>query len=117
MLQRMNSRLETFIATGATVIILLQPPFVDAGSPTAPTPDDADFARLNSMLQELAARHPGHVGLVNLSTRVCPSGPPCPYQVGGRVLRPDDAHYGPTGSLWVAKWLVPQILGAVKTTS
>ena len=117
MLGRMEARLQKFIGTGATVILLLQPPFVNSGTPTAPTPSDADFARLNAMLQELAARHPDQVGVVNLGTRVCPSGPPCPYVVGGRVVRPDYAHYGPVGSLWVAKWLVPQILAAAKNIS
>lgn len=112
----MDTRLQQFIATGATVILLLQPPFVNGGAPTRPTPSDAEFERLNVMLQELAARHPGHVGVINLSARVCPSGPPCPLSVGGLRVRLDGADYGAAGSLWVAKWLVPRILSAVTNT-
>ncbi len=117
MLQRMDTRLKQFIATGATVVLLLQPPFVDAGSPSRPTAKDAEFALLNTMLGQLAARHPGHVGVLDLSTRVCPSGPPCPYRVGGLVVRPDGADYESAGSLWVATWLVPRILSTVRATS
>jgi peptidoglycan/LPS O-acetylase OafA/YrhL len=116
MLQRMEARLQQFIATGATVILLEQPPFVDSGKPARPTASDLAFHRLNEILLELAARHPGHVRVVNLSSRVCPSGPPCPFVIAGLTVRPDDAHYGPAGSLWVAKWLVPQILEAMKST-
>jgi len=117
MLRRMDTRLQQFIATGATVVLLLQPPFVDAGSPTRPTTKDADFARLNSMLRQIAARHPGHIGVLDLSARVCPSGPPCPYRVGGLIIRPDDEHYESAGSLWVATWLVPRVLSTVRNTS
>jgi hypothetical protein len=53
---------------------------------------------------------------------VCPSGPPCPYVVDGMGsladgtgIRPDGSHYSPTSSLWLAKWLVPQILTVVKS--
>ena len=116
MLKRMNARLQQFIATGATVILLEQPPFVDSGTPTRPTANDAAFAHLNEMLIELAKRYTGRVGLVDLSSRVCPSGPPCPFVVAGLTVRPDDAHYGPAASLWVAKWLVPQLLAAVNST-
>jgi len=117
MLRRMDSRLQQFIATGAIVVLLLQPPFVNIGSPTRPTSKDANFALLNTMLRQLANRHPGHVGVLDLSARVCPSGPPCPYRVGGLIVRPDDEHYGSAGSLWVATWLVPRILSTVRSTS
>ncbi len=72
---------------------------------------------MNAMLRQVAARYPGHVGVLDLSARVCPTGPPCPYEERGLVVRPDDAHYGPAGSLWVATWLVPRILSTVRNTS
>jgi peptidoglycan/LPS O-acetylase OafA/YrhL len=118
MLKRMNARVEQFLATGAKVVLLLQPPSVNAGNPTQPTQSDMDFERLNGLLREVAASHPGRVATVDLASRVCPTGPPCPYVVDGigqgeaygNGLREDGLHYGPVGSLWVAEWLVPKIL-------
>ena len=80
---------------------------------------------MNGLLREVAARHPGRVGLVDLASRVCPSGPPCPYVVDGvgagqpaaDSVRPDDYHYEVAGSLWVAQWLIPQILAFVNGRS
>ncbi len=121
MLKRMNARVEQFLATGAKAVLLLQPPFVNPGNPTQPTQSDTDFERLNGLLREVAASHPGRVTTVDLASRVCPTGPPCPYvvdgigqgQVADFTVRPDDAHYGVIGSFWVSEWLIPQVLAAV----
>jgi peptidoglycan/LPS O-acetylase OafA/YrhL len=116
MLQRIDARLQQFIATGAKVILLLQPAKVHRshGLDT----DDLGFEHLNGLLTEAAARYPRHVDLVDLASRVCPKGPPCPYVVDGLgrdgistdAVRPDDLHYGVVGSIWVAKWLLPRIV-------
>jgi peptidoglycan/LPS O-acetylase OafA/YrhL len=118
MLKRMNARVEQFLATGAKVVLLLQPPFVNSGYPTQPTQSDRDFERLNGLLREVAAAHPGRVATVDLNSRVCPSGPPCPYVVDGigegqgfgNGVRADGQHYGLMGSLWVGEWVLPKIL-------
>ncbi|MGH9207019.1 MAG: SGNH hydrolase domain-containing protein, partial [Acidimicrobiales bacterium] len=125
MLRRINTRVKAFIADGAKVIFLLQPPFVDSRNPTRPTQSDMEFERMNGLLRQVAARHPGHVGLIDLSLRVCPSGPPCPYIVDGVgagqyatfAVRPDGAHYGIVGSLWVSEWLVPRIVATTNRLS
>jgi len=117
MLQRIDARVRQFAAMGVKVVLLLQPPFVNDGSPTRPTPDDADFERMNAMLREVAAGDPNQVRLINLESRVCPSGPPCPDMVDGLEVRTDHEHYGPAGSLWVAEWLVPKIVAADRTHS
>ncbi len=114
LLQRMNARLRGLLGTGAKVILLLEPPFVNEGSPKRPTSSDQAFERLDAVLREVAREHPGRVGVINLSDRVCPSGPPCPMVVNGLVVRPDFAHYGPAGSLWVAEWLTPRIFSATQ---
>ena len=81
---------------------------------------------MNALLREVAASHPGRVGVVDLSARVCPSGPPCPFVVDGfgstvatmtQAIRPDLTHYLPAGALWVARWLVPQIAAEAKKLS
>jgi peptidoglycan/LPS O-acetylase OafA/YrhL len=124
MLRRVENRVGQFVATGARVILLLEPPKVHALHHQGP-PDSTDltYEHMNTLLREAAARHPSHVAVVNLESRVCPSGPPCPYVVDGfgstvatatRAIRPDNTHYLPAGSLWVARWLVPQIALATK---
>ncbi len=126
MLQRMDDRVEKFLGTGARVILLLEPPSVHAGSQTQPDAIDIQYEEMNAMLKEIAARHPRQVATVDLQARVCPSGPPCPYVVDGfghtiatasQSIRPDDIHYQPASSLWVAEWLVPRIAAAAKKLS
>jgi hypothetical protein len=132
MLQRIDDRVGQFVATGARVVLLLEPPQVHTGSQQGP-PNSTDraYRQMNALLTEVAGRHPGHVATVDLEARVCPSGPPCPYVVGGlsssgaatltqamaKFLRPDLVHYSFAGSLWVARWLVPRIAEAAKQLS
>ena len=108
LMKRMEARVRTFTATGATVVMLTQPPFYDNGNPSTPTPDDLAFERLNSLITQFASDTP-HVRVVNLAAWVCPSGPPCPLGVGNIWVRGDGAHYTTQGSLWVARWLMPQL--------
>ena len=130
MLQRMDSRVDKFVASGAKVILLLEPPQVHTGITTVNSSDLA-YEHMNDLLKEVAARHPHHVAVVNLEPRVCPSGPPCKFAVDGfganpkksivqniyDAIRPDQIHYSATSSLWVAKWLVPRIAAAGKKLS
>ena len=130
MLQRMDDRVEKFIATGARVILLSEPPSVHSGSQTGLNSNDIEYGEMNALLRDVAARHPKQVAVVNLQARVCPSGPPCPFVVDGfgskgktvaqaisNGIRPDLIHYSPTSSLWVAKWLVPRISAAANKLS
>jgi peptidoglycan/LPS O-acetylase OafA/YrhL len=124
MLQRIDDRLTQLTATGARVILLLEPPSVHSGNQTQPNAADLSFAPMNNLLKEAAARHSDRVAFINLAARVCPSGPPCPYIVDGHgahhfidAIRPDDFHYSPAGALWVAKWLVPLIESTAKKLS
>jgi peptidoglycan/LPS O-acetylase OafA/YrhL len=137
MMKRINERVESLLATGAKVILVLEPASVHQ-SPGIDS-NDIEYERMNAMLREVAAQHPDEVGLVNLQPRVCPAGPPCPYVVPGfnpplsqarqtfacgpvkspvpcdETLRPlDGLHYTATASLWVAEWLVPRISAEAK---
>ena len=137
MLERLNSRVERLLDTGAKVILVLEPP----GWHRSPgvNSDDAAYRHMNALLLKVAERHPNQVGVVNLQPRVCPSGPPCAYVVPsfnptpsrdapsftcgpvtspvpcGQTLRPDGVHYTQTSSLWVAQWLVPRIATVAKS--
>jgi peptidoglycan/LPS O-acetylase OafA/YrhL len=104
--ERMQQRVRRLTDSGTTVVLLTQPPFAAS---SAEGPNSAEsFERLNSFLSEFAAHTP-HVKLLDLSTLVCPSGPPCPMGVDGLDLRGDGAHYTGEGSLFVARWLMPEL--------
>ena len=47
--------------------------------------------------------------MIDLATRVCPTGPPCKLLVDNIFVRGDGKHYTAGGSLWVARWLTPQL--------
>lgn len=106
--QRMKARVQRLTAKGATVILLTQAPFVHLNKVMGPTPDDENFQRLNNLLRSFAAQTP-HVRVLDLSSYVCPSGPPCPLVVDSVWVRGDGAHYTSEGSLWAARWILPQI--------
>ena len=139
MLQRMDTRVNKFLATGAKVILTLAAPAVHISGSTASEllvpathspghvdSDDEDYAYMNSLLKEVAAKHPHQVAVVDLSPRVCPLGPPCQYVVPAfnpkptsvtQAVRIDGTHYSTNGSLWVARWLSPRIAQATKGLS
>jgi peptidoglycan/LPS O-acetylase OafA/YrhL len=106
--KRMEARIRRFTASGATVVLLTQAPFAASGDAAGPTSDDKTFERLNAFLKQIASDQP-NVKIVDLADRVCPGGPPCPLVVDGIGARGDGKHYTPEGSLWVARWLMPQL--------
>ena len=59
-------------------------------------------------MTSIASRTP-HVKVAPLANRICPSGPPCPLIVDSVWVRGNGAHYTDEGSLWVARWLTPQV--------
>jgi peptidoglycan/LPS O-acetylase OafA/YrhL len=106
--KRMEQRLRKFTATGATVVMLTQAPFVPLGSNAGSTAQDESFARLNELMVEIARQTP-HVEVIDLAAHVCPTGPPCKLLVDHVFVRGDGKHYTAEGSLWVARWLMPQL--------
>ena len=107
--ERMGQRLKEFTATGATVVMLTQAPFVPIGGhSTGSSASDVEFARLNALMAKVASETP-NVKVVELANRICPSGPPCPLIVDSVWVRGDGAHYTDEGSLWVARWLAPKL--------
>jgi peptidoglycan/LPS O-acetylase OafA/YrhL len=108
LMQRLTKRVRLFTDTGATVFLLTQAAFVEPGKPTHPTPADEAFLRLNSLLAKFARNRP-HVHVLNLAALECPGGPPCQIIVNHLDLRGDGAHYTLEGSIYVARWLIPQL--------
>ncbi len=79
LLQRMQERLQQFTATGATVVLLTQPPFV-----LSPTADDTNFEHLNRLMTDLAASTP-HVPRDRPRGARLPKGSPLSRRSGQRV--------------------------------
>jgi hypothetical protein len=111
LLDEMRTRLTS---SGARLLLVRMPPpakFSDLG------PADPDAVHrmvlLGQLYQRYTLAHPD-VGLVDLSTIVCPTGPPCPEFVSGIRLRPaDGGHYQPPGAAWVA----PRLYAAIATAA
>ena len=97
MLQRMNTRVKKFLATGARVILQLEPPGVHPNVHTSDA-DDEDYARMNALLKKVAAKHPHQVAVVDLAPRVCPLGSALSSRRAGLQPETDVRHADrPTG--------------------
>jgi peptidoglycan/LPS O-acetylase OafA/YrhL len=104
---RMDTALARLTAGGAHVVMVTEA--APAPNPAQGTEtfdrqaDDAGYARLNALLRRFAARHLDTVSLVDLATRLCADGPPCPANVEGMEARPDGRHFTPTAAVWAAR--------------
>ncbi len=114
MLARMDAELAKLTLYGAKVAVLTEaapaPNDAEGVANTSNAVDDAGYARLQSILERFAARHPGEVTLVDLAKQICPDGPPCPENVDGLRLRPDGRHFTPAAASIEAQWLMPKIV-------
>jgi hypothetical protein len=110
---RMDAALVRLTAGGARVVVVTEaapgPNAAQRTETTDPKADDAGYLRLNALLRTFQARHADQVTLVDLASKVCPHGPPCPALVEGRDARPDGRHFTPTAATWAARWLLTQI--------
>ena len=69
---------------------------------------DVNAAIYNRIFDEVAARHPSQVKVVDLTDLVCPSGR-CPVVVDGRTMRGDQLHLTREASAWLAPFLVERM--------
>lgn len=109
LLDRVDRRVFQFASAGARTVFLLQPPPFSAGAPSRSDAQEHAFLAMNSVLKSYALRHPQTAAVVDLGRVVCPTGTPCPYVVGGVVMRPDGFHYSTKSAVDVARWLMPQL--------
>ncbi len=102
---RMDAALARLTAGGAHVALVTEAaPAPNPAQGTLTTSAKADndgYVRLNALLRRFQARHPGTVTLVDLATKLCPTGPPCPAKVDGlhaasrrTALHPDRGDVG-----------------------
>ncbi|MGH9051119.1 MAG: SGNH hydrolase domain-containing protein, partial [Acidimicrobiia bacterium] len=101
-------------AGGARVVFLAPaPPAAESAEPYDPEQALA-LQRLAALLREYARQHADRVTVVELGELLCPSGPPCPADVGGfRPRARDGNHFEEPGASWVAQQLFPKLVGAV----
>jgi hypothetical protein len=101
------------MAGGARLVILTMPP--SAPGRLRPVVDERDVQRalhLNGLLRQYAAAHADRIAVLDLAAIVCPGGPPCPTEVEGVTLRPEDGgHYHGDGPAWVAPRVLDQLVG------
>jgi SGNH domain (fused to AT3 domains) len=113
---RMDGALALLTAGGARVVVVTEaapaPNPAQRSETTDPKADDSGYVRLNALLRRFRAQHPDQVALVDLATKLCPSGPPCPAVVSGSQPRPDGRHFTPAAATTVARWLFSQIFAA-----
>ena len=105
-------------AGGARVVFLAPaPPAAESAEPYDPE-QAITLQRLATLLREYARQHADRVTVVELSEIVCPSGPPCPADVGGFQPRfRDGNHFEEPGATWVAQQLFPKVVGAAAMTT
>jgi len=115
---RMDAALARLTAGGARIVMITEAaPAPNPAQGTATTSlkaDDDGYVRLNALLRRFQARHRDDVTLVDLASKLCPNGPPCPERVDGLHARPDGRHFTPTAATWAARWVLTQIFGSRK---
>ena len=95
---------------GATVALLTTPCFAgrersDGG--TWPENDPSRVTRLNELIHDVAARHPGKVEVVDLYGMLCPGGQYEQQLDGVTVRRADGVHIQPGSGAWLQSRLLP----------
>jgi peptidoglycan/LPS O-acetylase OafA/YrhL len=74
---------------------------------------DYRFPAMNAELLRFVATHPD-TRLIDVATKVCPHGAPCPTSVGHAEPRHGDGvHFQPQGAVWLTRWMLPQLLAAL----
>ena len=113
LLQEFEQSREILTAGGARLVMVTIAPRAEH-SATVPNDDpaqDQQYLHLDELLRTFAAQHTDSVTVVDLAKIVCPSGPPCPVDVDGVDLRPNDGgHFAGDGPAWVAPRLMDAIM-------
>jgi hypothetical protein len=73
---------------------------------------DWKFPLMNTELTRFVGTHPD-ARLIDVASEVCPHGAPCPARVNGFEPRGyDGVHFPPESSVWLGRFMLPQILSA-----
>ncbi len=114
--RRLTRGYERLTAGGARLaFVTVAPPapasMINGGRIVSPR-FDWRFPAMNRQIDRFVAAHPD-TRLIDIAAKVCPHGAPCPEQVGGVEPRNGDGvHFDPPGSVWISRWMLPQLLAA-----
>jgi hypothetical protein len=114
--RRLESGYARLTADGARLaFVTVAPPapasMINGGRIVSPR-FDWRFAAMNQQLRRFVTTHPD-TRLIDVAAKVCPLGSPCPATVGGVDARHGDGvHFDPPGSVWLSRWMLPQLLAA-----
>jgi lysophospholipase L1-like esterase len=98
-------------AKGAKVALATTPYYHRGDRPdggTWPEDEPARVDRVNQLLREVAAKHPGLVTLVDFGGHLSPDGH-LAMQIDGVKVRTDGVHLSVDAGAWMAPWLLPQL--------
>ncbi|MEP6623247.1 MAG: acyltransferase family protein [Acidimicrobiia bacterium] len=114
MFARMDDALAQLTRGGARVVLVIgaapAPNDAQGTNNTSNAIDDASYRRLASIDRRFAARHRDTVSVVDLASRICPGGPPCPELVRGERIRPDGRHFTPEAATRFSRLLLTKIV-------
>jgi hypothetical protein len=113
LLEELEQSREILTAGGARLVMVTVAPRAEhsATVPDDNPAEDQQYLHLDDLLRAFASQHTDSVTVVDLAKIVCPSGPPCPVDVDGVDLRPNDGgHFAGDGPAWVAPRLMDAIM-------
>jgi hypothetical protein len=113
LLEEFEQSREVLTAGGARLAMVTIAPRAEQSAtvPNDNPAEDQQYLHLDELIRTFAAQHTDSVTVVDLAKIVCPSGPPCPVDVDGVDLRPNDGgHFAGDGPAWVAPRLMDAIM-------
>ena len=114
-------RAVALLTSGGSRLALFTAPYFQTGEQPDgsrwPQDDPARVDRLNALLAQVAARHPGSVALIPLHRYLDPGGR-FTWTIGGAVVRQGDGvHTTVAGGAYLAPLVLPQLAALAHSTS
>ena len=111
LLAAMDAQVARLTSRGARVVFIA-PPFPAPGRLNLQLPEkDQQILRdYHALLIAYTTANADRSAFVELDDLVCPTGYPCPQEVGGTDLRPDGTHFSEESAPIIARQLLPRVL-------
>ena len=114
--QQLTLAIQVLSSRGARVLVATSPYFKDMPGPpgggTWPSDNPVRVNELNAIIETVASRFPGTVGVVTLNAELDPGGAFASTIDGVTVRESDGVHISLAGGEWLAPWLLPQLEAA-----
>ncbi len=109
---QMRDAIEVLTSTGAHLVLLTAPYYSEINPANGLPYDQDDPARVdayNALVKRVAAEFPSSVSVIDLNSKVDPSGRYANEIDSVQVREPDGVHFELSGGEWLAPWLLPQL--------